>query len=197
MSLYVLGFFMTIVLANFHVIQSTKTQVFSQIAQLPDSKFCLVLGANPYSEACQNRLSAAAELYKKGKVKHILVSGDNSRKDYNEPVEMKKDLIRMGVIAGDITVDYAGFRTLDSIYRAKNVFNVHEMIIVTQEFHANRAVYLANAHKVEAVAYTADKTQFEKINKTRELAARMMALLDVIIRREAHFTGPFEPIASR
>ena len=186
-------FFLSI-LINFYVIYSTSDGVFESVEAVPQKDFCLVLGANPYSEACQNRLSAAKELFDSGKVKHIIVSGDNHRREYNEPQEMFNYLVELGVPANKITLDFAGFRTLDSVYRAKHVFDVNNVIIVTQPFHMNRALYLASSVGLEAVGYTAEETGYKSINETREKGARLMAFVDSVIGREAKFTGPFEPI---
>ena len=89
------------------------------------------------------RILAAVELYKAGKIKYILISGDNRKKDYNEPEEMKKALIQKGVPAKFIYLDYAGFRTLDSVVRAKEVFGQNQLTIISQRFHNERAIYLA------------------------------------------------------
>jgi SanA protein len=186
---------LTFVAVNVYIVKSTDADLYHSLENIPSKEFCLVLGASPYRDACKNRLRAAAELFKAGKVKHVILSGDNSRKSYNEPQGMKKQLLKLGVPENKITLDYAGFRTLDSVYRANHVFDAQSVIIVTQEFHANRAIYLAQAYGLESVAYLADKTVLESTNRTREYGARVLAFIDVMIGREAHFSGPREPVA--
>ena len=179
---------------NTWVITSTKDKIYSEIQALPATDFCLILGAHPLGQAFQYRIQAGFDLYKAGKVKHIIVSGDNSRDDYNEPQEMRKELLRLGVPASAITMDCAGFRTLDSVARAKSVFGVQELIVVTQEFHANRAVFLAQSNGLQCWAYVAQQGPLQGYNQTREYCARCMAVLDVWRGRKAHFPGPPENI---
>jgi SanA protein len=185
---------LTFIATNIYIVESTDDDVYRSLESIPSKEFCLVLGASPYHDACKNRLRAASELYSAGKVQHVILSGDNGRKSYNEPLEMKKQLLKLGVPENKITLDYAGFRTLDSVYRANHVFDAQSVTIVTQEFHANRAIYLAQSCGLEPVAYLADKTVLESTNKTREYGARVLAFIDVLIGREAHFSGPPEPV---
>ena len=135
--------------SNYWVVHSTDSAVFSDIKALPTNNVGLVLGtgqllrsgrANPHFRA---RVEAAAELYHAGKVKHLLLSGDNHVKTYDEPNDMKQALLALDVPESAMTLDYAGFRTLDSVVRARKVFGQSKFTIITDDFHANRAVFLA------------------------------------------------------
>ena len=179
------------VLLNFWVIQNGRSRIFSSVAEAPRAEFALVLGSRPNGAAFIYRIAAAYELYENGKVKHIIVSGDNGRVGYNEPVAMKGALLDLGVKEADITLDYAG---LDSVYRAKAVFGVEEMIVVTQEFHASRAIYLADAAGIKCWAYLAGKGTSNSYNNCREFIARCICVVDVICGRGARFSGPRELI---
>jgi SanA protein len=134
------------------------------------------------------RIEAAKTLYEKRKISHILVSWDNATASYNEPEAMRKALIRAWVKSEDITLDYAGFRTLDSVVRAREIFGQDGgFTIISQPFHVERALFLARAHGIEAIAYGAANVALEIAPRVyaREIGARWKALIDVIIG-----TGP-------
>ncbi len=138
------------------------------------------------------RIQAATELWNAGKITHFIVSGDNHEKGYDEPSEMKKALIKNGIPASKITCDYAGFRTFDSMERCKKVFQQNEIIIVSQEFHNERALFLAKAFDISAIGYNA-KTPPKRssiLTHTREYFARFKAFLDVyVLFTESKFLG--------
>lgn len=143
----------------------------------------------------QRRIAAAARLFRAGKVDYLLVSGDNSRPGYDEPSDMRRALLAEGVPSSRIVLDYAGFRTLDSVVRAKEVFGLRRFTVISQRFHDLRAVYLARAHGVEAYGYAAaDVGGAEGARvRLRELFSRTFALLDVsVFGTRPHFTGPPE-----
>ena len=135
------------------------------------------------------RISAAAELYKAGKVRCLIVSGDNHAKGYDEPSDMKDSLVAAGVPAEHIVCDYAGFRTLDSVVRAKEVFGLDSFLVVSQRDHVRRAVFLARAY-----GYAAPDVNGRYSIKTtiREQFAKLKAVLDVVIRRKPKFLGKKE-----
>lgn len=182
--------------ANFAV-NSHSGKIYDRVEDLPRSETALLLGcAEKTSEGLENkyfraRINAAAQLYHTGKVKEILISGDNSRTDYDEPTAMKQALLALDVPESSIRLDYAGRRTLDSVVRARDVFQVRKMIVITQEYHACRALFLAAEHEVDAVAFAAaenvsDRTKF--FNHAREYLARTAAWIDVkILKRKPHF----------
>ena len=177
---------------------------YDDFAALPVRDVGLLLGAariapsgNP-NQYFAGRVKTAARLYHAGKIRHILISGDNGRKDYDEPTDMKNALMELGVPAAAMTLDYAGFRTLDSVVRAKAVFECSKMTIISQRFHAERAIYLAGKHDIDAIGFAAEEpTQkwLVKRNLKREKLARIAAWLDVnILGREPKFYGPKEPL---
>ena len=154
-------------------------------------KYALLLGTakftrsgmvNPYY---RYRIVAAVELYKAGKVKKIIASGDNSSKYYNEPATMRDDLAAAGVPKDDILMDFAGFRTLDSVARCKSKFGVEDPLIITQAYHAKRALYLADRLGLGgAAAYAAkapDSASYRLRNELRESLARTLAFLDTSV----------------
>lgn len=140
----------------------------------------------------KSRIETAAELYRLGKVKKIIASGDNSREDYNEPETMKCDLVALGVPESAIFADYAGFRTLDSVRRAKNIFNCETLLVVSQKLHCKRALFLCEANAMQgSTACAANpnaKFSYRLRNNSRELLAWVKAWLDVkILGRKAKF----------
>ena len=164
---------------------------------LPKNRVGLVLGTSKFVAKGRHnayytqRITAAAKLYKAGKVEYLLVSGDNRTSHYNEPVTMKRDLIAAGVLRERIICDFAGFRTLDSIQRAKRIFGQSKLTIVSQCFHNERALFLAQANGIDAVAFDAGTGEFPQ-GKTalRELLARVQAVLDVwVLRTHPKFLG--------
>lgn len=182
---------------NTWLIQSTEQSMFDDVNQIPSNEVALVLGANPLIRGkyrnpyFDKRMNAAFELFEAGKVKHLILSGDNHRHGYNEPEEMKKALMEKGVPESAITLDFAGFRTLDSVIRGKKVFQQEKMTILSQAFHNHRALFIANHYGIEAVAYNA-KAVTELSNKTiyREYLARCKAVLDLyLLNKQPKFLG--------
>lgn len=177
---------------NWWVVASTQEKVLSDYRLLPDSSVVLVLGTsakliggtpNPYFE---DRIKAAATLYKLGKAKAFLLSGDNRTKYYNEPVEMRKALVKAGVPAEVITLDYAGLRTLDSMVRCKEIFGQNKVVLVTQPFHSYRAIFIGDFYQMDVVAWRTD-TQIDGTQKVklREYFARAKAVLDLYVLKTA------------
>lgn len=148
---------------------------------------------NPYFA---NRIKAAVQLYKKGKIKHILVSGDNRLKEYNEPRFMLNALLKEGIPESAITMDFAGFRTLDSIVRCREVFGQQKTTIISQKFHNQRALFLANHRKLDAVGFNAQDVPLAWSWKVRfrEYLARCKAVLDLIVNKQPKFLGERVPI---
>ena len=195
-----------IVMANIWVVTSTASKVFVDYRELPDSdndKVALVLGTsqklvdgspNPFFE---NRIRAAAMLYKEGKVDHFILSGDNRTKYYNEPASMKKALMNYGIPDSVITLDYAGLRTLDSVVRSKEIFGQDELIIITQSFHSYRALFISRYYNIDAVVLVAQEPAEETALKVyfREYFARTKAVLDLYILKTApRHLGEKEPL---
>lgn len=186
-GLYTLAFAtLVLVLSNWWVMTSVQDKMFSRLDEVEARDVALVLGTsrsingrteNPFFTY---RIQAAAQLFFAGKVKHIIVSGDNSSQYYNEPRDMRKALMKLGVPSECITMDFAGLRTLDSVVRCKEIFQQSKIIIVSQEFHNYRALFIAQHHGVDAIAYNA-KYPTSATGKTlwREFLARPKAMLDI------------------
>ena len=172
------------------------------IEQIPDARAAVVLGCvRILKDGSRNRfygyrIRAAAELYKAGKVKAIIVSGDNHIKGYDEPSDMKEDLVAAGIPAEKVVCDYAGFRTLDSVVRAKEVFGAERFIVVSQPFHVRRALFLAWGFGCDAYGYAAEDVRGINSVMTllREQLAKIAALMDVVIRRQPKFLGSKEAL---
>lgn len=182
---------------NFAIESYAKNRTFSSVNKIPKKRVGLVLGTSKklangrpnlyYS----HRIKATIELYEAGKIEFVLVSGDNGSKYYNEPTTFKKDLIKGGIPSGKIFLDYAGFRTLDSMVRAKIVFGLDEVIVISQEFHTERAIYLAKHNELDAIGYNAkDMTGAAGLKvRIREYFARVKVFLDLLLKTEPKFYG--------
>ncbi len=179
-------------------VNSYRRWIYNDIAAVPAYRYGLLLGTGIGNLYYRHRIAAAAELYRAGKVRHILVSGDNSRREYDETTAMRDDLVRAGVAAEDIHLDFAGFRTLDSVLRAKRVFGLKRFLIISQEFHCERALYIARRHGIDAEGFAAADAgsgTSRRLMWLREIPARLLAVLDVEICRTAPwFAGPPEPL---
>jgi SanA protein len=169
----------------------------------PVGKIAIVFGAGLYrngspTPVLRDRVATAAELYHTGKVEKILMSGDNSTPEHNEPGAMRDYAISLGVPDQDIILDYAGRRTYDTCYRARHVFVIDSAILVTQAFHLPRALYTCNMLDVPAVGVPADLRQYRRVSQTfwnlRESAATAVALWQVHISRPQPILGNPEPI---
>lgn len=185
------------VYANYKIEKSTQSFVTDKIEKLPDTKVALVLGTSPnLKNGFQNyyftyRIKAATELYKSGKVSHFILSGDHGKKNYNEPEAMKLALVKNGIPANVIYLDYAGFRTLDSMIRAKEIFGQSKFIVVSQKFHNQRAVYIAKQNGIEAFGYNAKDVNKQMGFKTnvREYFARTKVFIDNWFSVKPKFLG--------
>lgn len=185
------------------VVHEAWDHVYKTVADLPDNDVGLVLGTSNFTKAgtpnplFKYRIQAAALLWKAGKVKHLLLSGANPEPSYNEPQRMFQALIEHGVPAEVMTLDYAGIRTLDSVVRAREIFGLRRYTIISQRFHDFRAVYIARAYGIEAIAFAAPEADrhFPLRTRTREFFARLMALMDVhILETQPRFLGDPQPI---
>jgi SanA protein len=138
----------------------------------------------------QYRLEAAEALYKSGKVKYLLLSGDNGSIYYNEPMTMKRDLVARGIPAERIYLDYAGFRTLDSVVRCRAVFGQQRFLIVSQGFHTARAVHIARHLGMDAESFDAQPVAMSPRMWLREKLARFKMTLDLLWGTQPKFLGP-------
>ena len=157
----------------------------------------LVRSNNQMSGIFQDRVDTAIGLYRQGKVKKILVSGDNSRKDYNEVDGAKKYLLEQNIPEEDIFLDHAGFDTYDSVYRARDVFEAQSLALVTQKYHLPRALYLAHALQIPSCGVAADLHSYsgETKRNLREIAANVKAWLNVTGHSGPTFLGEKIPLS--
>jgi SanA protein len=190
-----------VVIVNLYIIKSTSEQIFYEQKNLPEKQVALLLGAKVYnngnlSHIMQDRAETAIGIYNAGKVDKILISGDHGTISYDEVNTIKKYLLNKNVEREDIFTDHAGFDTYDSIYRARDIFRVDSMIIITQKFHLPRAIYIANSLGLESVGIVADKRQYlaRAKNTIRENGARVKAFFNVLFRAKPKFLGEVIPI---
>lgn len=185
--------------ANYHVEQVGAKYIYPA-SDIPEADAVLVLGAyvlpdGTLSDMLRDRVTVGYELYKQGKAPKILVSGDHGRKDYDEVNSMKGYLKAQGAAGQDIFMDHAGFSTYESIYRARDIFQVKKVIIVTQHYHLLRAVYIARQLGLEAYGVASDLHDYGPIMtgyETRELVARNKDFWMTVFKPQPTFLG--EPI---
>lgn len=182
--------------AAWWIARDTKHRVYHDAEAIPPRKVGLVLGCarNIYF---YHRVNAAHDLFKQGKIQHILVSGDNHIATYDEATAMKDALIQRGIPAKRIVCDYAGFSTMDSVMRAKHIFGQTDITIISQEFHIRRALFIAKRKGLNAVGYCAEdvETSIGAPTILREAFARVKTILDIyILHRKPRFLGEPVPI---
>lgn len=191
---------LSIFFSDYLVKSSVKVQIFKDVSEIPHNKVGLVLGTSKYLVSGHKnayysyRINATYNLYRTGKIDFVLVSGDNGTIYYNEPTTMKKDLISKGIPSNKIFLDYAGFRTLDSVVRSSKVFGQNSITIISQKFHIERAIYIANHNNIDAVGYVASEVsaKYGMKTKIREKFARVKLMLDIIFHTQPKFLG--EPV---
>ncbi|MBP5517281.1 MAG: YdcF family protein [Bacteroidales bacterium] len=185
------------------VVKSSRGKIFDNVNDIPKNNVGLLLGTSPLGRTGRpnvyyvNRIKATVDLYKAGKIKVVLISGDNHHKSYNEPQYMKNDLVSKGIPDSCIVLDYAGFRTFDSMIRAQKVFGQDSITVISQKFHNQRALYICNHLGISAVAFNAKNT-ISRIWRIRmyfrEKLARTKAVLDILFGKKPHFLGDPIPI---
>lgn len=184
-------------------VQKTGSRYILEAVQAPESEAILVLGAYVFPDGTlsfmlNDRLDQAYELYRLGKAGKVIVSGDHGQKDYDEVNTMKKYLIARGVPPEDVFMDHAGFNTYESVYRARDIFQVKKVIIVTQEYHLARAVFIAKELGLQACGVAADLHDYGEvmaIYRLRETAARNKDFfLAGLIKPEPTFLGETIPV---
>ncbi|EDP98526.1 putative transport-related membrane protein [Kordia algicida OT-1] len=192
-----LVFIIGIIACNTYVELISNGKTFNKVAEIPSNKVGLLLGTGKYLKNGKvnlfysYRINATVKLYKSGKIKYILVSGDNGSKTYDEPTTFKEDLIAAGIPENKIILDYAGFRTLDSVVRSKEIFQQENITIISQQFHNERAIAIANAKGINAVGFNAKNVGGRsgfKI-KVREVLARVAMCIDLVIGKQPKFLG--------
>jgi SanA protein len=187
-----------LIAARIVIAHAAKDKTYSDVSMIPHRRVGLVLGCpkhvfggwpNPFFE---NRIAAAVELYRHRKVDYLVVSGDNRLPSYDEPTDMKNALLDKGVPADRVYLDYAGFRTLDSVVRVKEIFGQNKVTIISQKFHNQRAIFLAGHHGIDAIGFNAPDVALRYNFKTafREQFAKVKAVLDVyLFHKQPHFLG--------
>jgi vancomycin permeability regulator SanA len=181
----------------------TSSRIFRNLSDVPDAPVAIVFGAGlthtgTPMPVLADRVAAAVELYKAGKVGKLLLTGDNRFPEHNEPDAMRQYALSLGVPESDLVADYAGRRTYDSCYRAQYIFNVSKAILVSQEFHLPRAVYLCDQLGIESVGFAADRREYRFSSMLqwhlREWPACIFSVLETQITHPQPVLGPKEPI---
>ena len=199
---FLIVFTAVLLLSNFLVRKASKNLTYDSAEEIPYNHTGLVLGTSKKAKGggenlfFKYRMEAAVELYKAGKINFIIVSGDNSEFYYNETRDMKKSLVKMGIPEDCIVEDFAGFSTLDSVIRAKEVFGQDSVTVISQEFHNQRAIFIGKNHDIYALGFNAKKVpaKYSTFTHTREYFARVKALLDIyVLRRMPKFYKEKEP----
>lgn len=186
-----------VLFANYSIGKSAESKVFSDTALIGKNKVGLVLGTAKHLKSgrinlyFKYRIDATVKLYKAGKIEFVLVSGDNGNKEYDEPTDFKEELIKRGIPAEKIHLDYAGFRTLDSVVRAKEIFGQEKITIISQQFHNERAIFLAQKKGVDAIGFNAQDVsgRYGLKVRIREYLARTKVFIDIILGVKPKFLG--------
>ncbi len=178
-------------------VESDQSSIYESVNEVPPMPAAIVFGAGINSLEFADRISTAVSLYKSGKVRKLLMTGDNGTSSYNEPIAMKKRAVSMGVPAQDIACDFAGFRTYDSLYRARDIFEVRQAVLVTQRYHLPRALFLAHHLGLNVVGLDAglhSPGAKRKWYEFREVIASQAAWFDVMASRKPKYLGKKEPL---
>jgi len=183
--------------AHFKIEKTTENLVYNDVRAIPYNKVGLLLGTSKLLRSGElngyfyHRISAAVELFKAQKIKCIVISGDHSKEDYNEPLDMKNELVKFGIPDSVIILDYAGFRTYDSVIRLNKIFGQDQCTIISQEFHNKRAIFIANRLGLNAVGFNAKDVDAYMGFKTklRECFARVNMFINFVVHKEPIFLG--------
>lgn len=184
-------------ISNSVINYNTSVLVYDDTTHIPYNKVALLLGTSKNLSSGQpdqyfaNRIKAAVDLYNSHKIEIIVISGDNSKKDYNEPLNMKTELIKQGILEDKIYLDYAGFRTFDSVIRMNKIFGQSSFTIISQKFHNQKAVYIALKNNINAIGFNAKDVDAYNGLKTqlREKFARVKVFIDMFLGKQPKFLG--------
>ena len=195
--LLALAFFLFVLWINLEVTKTGKKYSYDSVGAIPHNHCAVVLGTNKFIAAGKvnlyytYRIQSAVLLYKSKKIDYIIVSGDNKHRSYNEPVSMYNDLVEAGIPKDRVILDYAGFRTLDSVVRCFMVFGQHQFTVISQPFHNHRAVYIGRQRGLEVIAYNAGDQNGRPSIKVvlREIGARVLLAYDLLNGTQPHFLG--------
>jgi len=189
--------FLLIIISNYSIEKYSENKTFSNASIIEKNKVGLVLGT---SKILNNgminlyftfRINATVELFNNGKIDFILISGDNGNKEYDEPTDFKNELIKKGIPENKIFLDYAGFRTLDSVIRSKEIFGQKSITIISQQFHNERAIYLAEKNGIKAIGFNARDVsgRYGLKVQMREYLARTKVFIDILFGVKPKFLG--------
>ncbi len=195
-SLFALSVF-ALIAANRIIVTAAENKTFSDVYEIDNNTVGLLLGTSKYlknnmpNQYFQHRIAAAVALFNAGKINAIVISGDNSRVNYNEPMDMKNELVKHGIPSEKIYLDFAGFRTYDSVCRMKEIFGQTKFTIISQKFHNERALYIAQKIGLDCIAYNAPDVTAHNGLKTRirERFARVKVFVDFIFNVKPKFLG--------
>ncbi len=184
-------------IADYTINKTTNNLIYQDVNKIPYNKVGLLLGTSKLlssgipNQYFQKRIKATVELYQAHKIDKLVISGDNSKKDYNEPLDMKNELVANGIPDSVIYLDFAGFRTFDSAIRMYKIFGQSKFTIISQDFHNRRAIYIANHKQMQTIGYNA--TDVDAYNgfktKLREKFARVKVFIDLFLNKEPKFLG--------
>nr|WP_321230264.1 ElyC/SanA/YdcF family protein [uncultured Psychroserpens sp.] len=188
---------MGLMMTNYMINSQAEDYIYDSVEDIPENKVGLLLGTSKFlSNGNINlyytyRINATVELYNAKKIEFVLISGDNGSSSYDEPTTFKDDLIALGIPEDKIFLDYAGFRTLDSVIRSKEIFGQSSITIISQQFHNERAIYLAKHNNIKAVAFNAQDVsgRYGLKVQLREYLARAKASIDILFNVEPKFLG--------
>jgi SanA protein len=184
---------------NWYINRQVRDRIFSDATGIPANHVGLLLGTSKYLRDGHTlnpyyiyRIEAAEALLKTHKINYLVISGDNSRKSYNEPEDMRQSLIALGIDSNRIFLDYAGFRTFDSVVRLREIFGQYQVTIISQAFHNERAVYIARREGIDAIGYNARDVgkRFGMMVMLREKFARVKVFVDYLTFKQPKFLGP-------
>ena len=197
LALALLGI-MAIFFADNAIHNAAKNKLYSDTKSIPYNKVGLLLGTAKYLQNgylnyyYKYRVDAATALMKSGKIKYLVISGDNSTKEYNEPETMKQDLVKQGIDSALIYLDYAGFRTFDSMIRLREIFGQTSATIISQPFHNERAIFIADKENISAIGFNARDLGGKPGLRVqlREKLARVKVFVDYLTHKKPKFLGP-------
>jgi SanA protein len=184
-----------VLLTSRNVTTKTEKTIFTELKDVPKAKVAVIFGAgingDQPSRYLKDRLDAGISLYKNNKVDKILLSGDNGRDEYDELTVMKLYCQKNGVDTTEIYIDYAGFDSYSTMYRAKHIFHIDTAILVSQKYHLNRCLYLGDKMGIKSFGYSADRGAYPgyKYYTLREKLSVTKAVLDVIRNRKPKYLG--------
>jgi len=181
--------------------EGARSQIVGSIAEVPETPVALVLGASVQADkrpsgVLQDRIRTAVDLLKAGRVKKLLLSGDNREAHYNEVAAMRRAALTLGAAPDALVLDFAGRRTYDSCLRAREIFGVRSVVVVTQRFHLSRAIYLCTKLGIDTIGVAADGPNYEAPLRLvlREIGAWILAFIDIHVDEPQTVLGPPLPI---